>query len=130
MAGCEYICSMQFEYYEQNGVRIAALSGTDPQILSVEDAVDLLGNADYNGAKRLIVMQSQLHPDFFKLKTGLAGEILQKFSNYRMKLAIVGTFEAISSKSLRDFIYESNKQGQILFLSSMEAAIEKLSNGK
>lgn len=121
---------MQFIFHENNGTRIAELSGAGQLIQSVEDAVDLLGNADYNGAKKIIVHQSQLHPDFFELRTRLAGEMLQKFSNYRMYLAIAGSFEAISSKSLRDFIYESNKQGRIFFVGSLEEAIEKLSGGR
>lgn len=121
---------MQFIFHQNNGMRIAELSGTGQLIRSVDDAVDLLGNADYNGAKRIIVHQSQLHPDFFELRTRLAGEILQKFSNYRMQLAVVGAFGAVSSKSLRDFIYESNKQGRIFFLASVDEAIEKLSRGR
>ena len=40
----------------------------------------------------------------------MAGEILQKFSNYRVRLAIVGDFTPYSSKSIKDFIYESNKK--------------------
>lgn len=118
---------MQFIFHEYNGARIAELSGAVQQVHTVDDAVDLLGNAEYMGAKRIVVHQTQLHPDFFELKTRLAGEILQKFSNYRMQLAIVGAFEALPGRSLRDFIYESNRQGRILFVDSLEEAIEKLS---
>lgn len=118
---------MQFKFHDNNGARIAELTAEGQLIHTVEDAVDLLGNADYMGAKKIIVHQSQLHPDFFELKTRLAGEILQKFSNYRMQLAIVGAFEAVSSKSLRDFIFESNRQGRILFVGSLKEAVEKLS---
>jgi len=103
-------------------------SNGGPKINTVEDAVDLLGNADYQGAQRIVIHQSQLHPDFLELKSGLAGEILQKFSNYRMQLAIVGDFRNISSKSLRDFIYESNKQGRIFFVETLEDALDKLSS--
>jgi len=60
------------------------------------------------------------------LKTGLAGEILQKFSNYYVELAIVGDFSKYSSKNLQDFIYESNKVGRINFVSSVEEAKEAL----
>ena len=37
----------------------------------------------------LLIDESQLGPDFFDLRTGLAGEVLQKFTNYRVRLAIV-----------------------------------------
>jgi hypothetical protein len=81
-----------------------------------------MANAQYLGADTLILFEHQLCPEFFDLRSGMAGEILQKFSNYRMKLAIIGDFKKYPSKSLRDFIFESNKGGKILFLSSVEEA--------
>ena len=67
--------------------------------------------------------------DFFNLRTRLAGEVLQKFINYQIKVAIVGDFTIYSSKSLKDFIYESNKGSNIFFLPNEEQAIERLSIG-
>ena len=49
---------------------------------------------------------------------GIAGEILQKFSNYRVRLAIVGDFTKFTSNSLHEFIYESNKGRFIHFVSA------------
>jgi hypothetical protein len=132
---------MEFTFHVESDTRIAELSNVGPLasndepmasnagplVSTVDDALDLLGNADYQGARRIVIHQSQLHPDFFELKSGLAGDILQKFSNYRMQLAIVGDFHNISSKSLRDFIYESNKQGRIFFVGTLQDALEKLS---
>jgi len=69
-----------------------------------------------------------INPDFFDLKTGFAGEILQKFSNYKVKLAIIGDFSSFTSKSLRDFILESNKHGHINFVSTIDEARVRLSN--
>ncbi|MCI1113670.1 DUF4180 domain-containing protein, partial [Stenotrophomonas maltophilia] len=60
----------------------------------------------------------------------LAGEILQKFINYRVKIAVVGDFSVYSSQSLKDFIYESNKGNDIFFLPTEQQAIEKLSKLK
>lgn len=117
---------MEFIFHQKSDVKIAELKNKTMKIGNVEDAVDLLGNADYQGARRVIVHQDQLHPDFFMLRTGMAGEILQKFSNYRMQLAIVGDFENVESKSLRDFIRESNRQGRIFFVSSTTKALDAL----
>ena len=118
---------MNFTIHKISGQRIAELDGNDQIIRSVDDAVDLLGNASHQDAQKVIVFQSQLHPDFFDLRTGIAGEILQKFSNYRMQLAIVGDFGNISSKSLRDFIRESNRQRRILFTGTRDEAVQQLS---
>ncbi len=109
-----------------NNKTIAQLTHHDALLSHTDDFIDLLGNASYQGATGIIVNESQLSPDFFDLSTRIAGEILQKFSNYRMKLAIVGDFSRFSSKSLRDFIYESNKTGHILFVSTLEEATRRI----
>jgi sugar phosphate isomerase/epimerase len=92
-------------------------------IADPEDILDLMVEAGYNGCEKLILHRETLNDTFFDLKTRVAGEILQKFSNYRMKLAIVGDFSGITSKSLRDFIRESNNRGIITFVDSVEKAV-------
>jgi hypothetical protein len=57
--------------------------------------------------------------------TRFAGDILQKFSNYRVQLAIIGDFSEYQGETLKDFIYESNRAGEILFLNSVESAIKR-----
>lgn len=60
---------------------------------------------------------------FFDLRSGLAGEILQKGSNYRKRLMIIGDFTGIESDSLKSFIYESNRGGTVLFVGDLETGI-------
>ena len=62
----------------------------------------------------------------FDLKTGLAGEILQKYTNYSVKVAIVGDFSVYESKSLKDFIYECNHGKQIFFVENIDDALDRL----
>ena len=92
-------------------------------INETQDAIDLMGDLVLNNCSRIIINKKNLHPDFFSLKTGLAGEILQKFSNYKVKLAIIGDFSKHKSKSLHDFIYESNKRNVIVFVDSIDSAL-------
>ena len=72
-------------------------------------------------ADRLVIPVSRLSPDFFKLSTGLAGGVLQKCTNYNFRVAIVGDISAYTEKSspLRDFVYESNKRGDVRFVASL-----------
>jgi len=116
---------MNFILHESAEGRIAELPRGEILITGVDDAVDLLGNADYQGASSIIVYKENLAEEFFDLSSGMAGDILQKFSNYRKRLAIVGDFSNITSKSLRDFIFESNKVGRILFVRSINDAMVK-----
>jgi len=96
-------------------------------INSPQDMLDIMADSGYGGCNNIIVHKQVLHKDFFDLKTGLAGEILQKFSNYRMKLAIVGDISHLKSKSLRDFIRESNSRGTICFVNTLDEALNRLS---
>jgi hypothetical protein len=117
---------MNIEITNHEGVFMAELIADEVVIKEVQDALDIMANAAYSGATKLILHQKNITPDFFDLKTGIAGDILQKFSNYNMPLAIVGDFSKYTSKSLRDFIYESNKGGKVNFVATIEEAKEKL----
>jgi len=118
---------MELHISENNGRTIAELRTRSIAINSADDALDLIGNSGYLGADGIIIYKSSLHESFFDLKTGLAGEILQKFSNYKMSLAIVGDYENIESKSMKDFIFESNKVGRIIFPKTLDDAKLQLS---
>lgn len=52
--------------------------------------------------------------------------MLQKVSNYRMRLIILGDFTNVESRALQDFIRESNRQGQVIFTATLDEAIAKL----
>jgi hypothetical protein len=92
-------------------------------VRTVGDLLDLMANAE---SETLAIHKESLNPDFFDLKTGLAGEMLQKISNYRRRLIIIGDYVDIASKSLRDFIYESNKTGKVIFSEDIEKAVKLL----
>lgn len=84
---------------------------------------DALGLIYEHSADLLIVHKKNVHPDFFDLATGVAGEICQKFVNYQCQLAIVGDYSENTSKSLRDFILESNRRANVFFPESVETAL-------
>jgi len=75
----------------------------------------------------MVLRKEQIDEPFFRLSTGLAGEVLQKFVNYQMRLATVGDFSGYTSKPLRDFIHESNKGRHFFFAATREEALERLS---
>ena len=119
---------MRIESHEINNIRIAEILSDDIVVSTTEDGLDLLGNVYYQGFDSLVLHERNITPDFFDLKTGIAGEILQKFAQYRLSLAIVGDFSKFGSKSLNDFIYESNKGRHVRFVNSTIEAVKILSN--
>jgi len=95
---------------------------SDTVLAETQDFLDLMANAGYSGAEKMIIHKHNLPEDFFRLETRLAGEILQKFSTYNQKLAINGDFSVYNSKSLHDFIRESNRVKRIVFAGTVEEA--------
>jgi Domain of unknown function (DUF4180) len=119
---------MKVKTHDINETKIAELISEDILINNIEDGLNLLGSIYYQDFDKIIIYDKNITSDFFDLKNGMAGEILQKFSNYRVRLAIVGDFSKHTSKSVNDFIYESNKGTQINFVYTQLDAIKVLSN--
>ena len=115
---------MEIKIHTIDNRKIAEIISDDTVLQTVEDAVDLIGNMSYQGFDKLIIHEENMIPDFFELKNKIAGNILQKFSQYSMPLAIIGDFEKYESKSLNDFIFESNKGNQINFVITIEDGLK------
>ncbi len=84
----------------------------------LNSGLDLIGQASFIGAQHLVTTKAQFSDAFFDLRTGLAGEILQKFVNYQLKLTIKGEWQTVESNALRDFIRECNRGNWISFAAS------------
>lgn len=118
---------MNIRVSAQGGSRVAIIESEELLIRSVQDALDLMSTVSYqHECHKMVVPKEAIKPEFFDLKTRLAGEILQKYTNYQMRLAIVGAFDTSRSKSLHDFIYESNNGSQVFFLPDEETAVSRL----
>lgn len=126
-APCYIRDKMEIETHTINDTKIAEVISVDTIINNTEDGLDLLGSIYYQDFDRVILHEKHITPDFFDLQNGIAGEILQKFSNYRVRLAIVGDFSKYTRRSVHDFIFESNKGKQINFVSSQAEALKVLS---
>ncbi|GBF75816.1 hypothetical protein PA598K_04248 [Paenibacillus sp. 598K] len=118
---------MNIEQLQTAGAPVALVRSWPSVIDDEQTALDLMMTVRYEtGCDRIILPKERFSERFFDLSTRLAGGILQKAVNYQVKLAIVGDFSQVTSKSLRDFIYECNEGRQCLFLPSEEEAAERL----
>ena len=99
-----------------------------PLIAGDRAASDLIGEAISAGATMIVLPVSRLGPDFFKLGTRVAGDMLQKLVNYRFQVVILGDISAAvaDSDALRDFVRESNRGRMVWFLPDVAALEEKL----
>ena len=96
-------------------------------IVDAQTALDLAMTVKYeSGAEKIVIDKNLICGDFFILSTGLAGEILQKFMNYHVKVAVYGDYSHYTSKPLKDFIYESNNGKDFFFVATKDEALQKL----
>lgn len=107
-----------------NGLAIAEITANGVVITNEQQFLEVVMNLP---ADRIVIRKANLDEVFFDLRSGLAGAILQKVANYRLKLGIVGDYSGYESKSLRDFIYESNKVNTVVFVSTLDEALQRLS---
>jgi hypothetical protein len=108
--------------------KIAEVISKEVILYTVEDILDLMGNLYSEYITNIMLYAHHFPEEFFDLKTKFAGEILQKFSTYHVRLTIIGDFEPFSSDNLQAFIRESNRGNQVFFVPDRSIAIYRLVN--
>ena len=75
------------------------------------------------------MLPAAMLPDgFFDLSTGVAGALIQRLVNYRLRVAVVGDLAAhlAAADALRDYVAESNRGRQVWFLPDVDALEARL----
>jgi PadR family transcriptional regulator, regulatory protein AphA len=72
-------------------------------------ALELVAACWEAGAALLLVHGDCLPPEFFDLKTGLAGAALLKFSNYGIRCALVLRSEQVGAGRFYEMVLEANR---------------------
>lgn len=122
---------MSNQVYELNGTRVLALDPAGRPIIDRQGVLDMIGDASSENADMVAIPVERQGDAFFDLKTGLAGEVLQVCTTYRLPVAFIGDLGAATERSgaLRDFIAESNKGRQVWFVDDLAALEAKLAAG-
>lgn len=113
-----------------NGMAIRTLESEGPLLGSERDALDIIGA--HGDADVIVVPVTRLAPDFFELKTKLAGGFFQKMQTYRLRLVVLGDISdrMKASKSLNDFVVETNRVGHHLFVADRVEMLDRLGRAK
>jgi hypothetical protein len=112
----------------ESGVAIVRSGGV--VVNDSQSAIDLIASVQYEtGSSDVAIYKEAVGEDFFDLRSGIAGEVLQKFITYRFRIAIIGDFSMYESKALHDFIFECNNGQSIFFVPDEDAATVKFKKG-
>jgi Domain of unknown function (DUF4180) len=90
-------------------------------IQSRDDISDAVGASLGRG---LILLENDLGSEFFDLRTGLAGELIQKFVNYRTRVAIVIAVPDGHGARFSELAYEHATHPTVRFVRSLDDAMQ------
>lgn len=111
-----------------DNISVSVINSDEVLINDVDSGMDFIMEIKgLTGTNRIVLNKSAVNPVIFDLKNKILGELLQKFVNYNIKIAIVGDFSSCGSKAFKDFIYETNKGNNFFIVSDNEEAIKLLS---
>jgi hypothetical protein len=116
------------KFYELHGVRVLECDPNEKQLRNYNEAVELIGNAFEIRASVILVPAECLDDEFFRLSTRIAGELIQKIVQYRLRLVIVGDISQhlAESTALRAFVLEANRGKDVWFLATREELDDRL----
>ncbi len=112
-----------------HGFRVL-LRNPDGKPLSAESGInDLIGQALGEAVDWVVLPVARLPEGFLTLRSGIAGAAIQKFVNYKVRIAIIGRIDAelAGSNALHSFVLEANRGTTCWFLDTMEEFDAKLS---
>ncbi len=92
------------------------------KLASGDEALELIVACGQNNTNKLMLQAENFTPDFFRLRTGVAGEILQKFSIYHIQVAAVLTPELVNQGRFREMVLEANRGNQFHVFYNRESA--------
>ncbi|MER8182505.1 DUF4180 domain-containing protein [Kitasatospora sp. NPDC094015] len=107
--------------HDLDGVPVLLCTADGPPLAGGQEALDLIGEAFGTGARWVAVPAERLPAEFFRLRTRLAGEVVQKFANYCLGLAVLGDISrhTAAGTALGDFVRESNEGRQLWFVADL-----------
>lgn len=100
---------MNYKVIEKNTKKYVKCVSAEKPINTEQDALDLVAACGEHDTNLLMIHAEALSDEFFKLRTGLAGMVLQKFINYRVRTAVVLQGEIKFAGKFKEFIAEANK---------------------
>ena len=101
--------------------RIVVASDSGLSIQSSSDISDVLSASI--GSAGLVLTEEDLGQEFFDLRSGLAGELFQKSTNYRLRVAIVLPDPAIYGERFSELAYEHKSHNMVRFVRSKDEAL-------
>ncbi|AGA67911.1 hypothetical protein Desdi_0365 [Desulfitobacterium dichloroeliminans LMG P-21439] len=113
---------MDYQIISSNDKKYLEIISSTTPMRSESDALELVSLCGENDTDLVMIHYAALSEDFFELKTKVAGDILQKLMNYRIKAVAVIPDEIIQKGRFRELALEMNKGPHFRMVASREEA--------
>lgn len=121
---------MKYQIIEKENQRYLLLDPVGRQVQTQKDATELFTICVENAVNLILIHGERLSDDFFRLQTGVAGIVMQKFIQYSIKAAIVIDEDRVVGR-FKELLIESNKGNDFRsFDNALAAQSWLLSNNK
>lgn len=109
-----------------SGKSVAEFCGREGLVTAPSDILGLIMHGFETRPDWIAIHASAIAPAFFDLRSGFAGEMLQKIVNYRAHVAILGDIAVHVQKSeaLAALVREMNRGADVVFAPTMEAFLK------
>jgi hypothetical protein len=116
----------------RNGTRVLAVAPDGPVVCDESSALDVIGDAFGEEATVVAIPVERLCAEFFRLRSGVAGAVMQKFVNYRLRLVVVGdpNHHGPTSGPVEDWIREANRSHELWFVADDAELTRRLDAGR
>jgi hypothetical protein len=95
---------------------------TDFIIRNERDILELIAACTEHETHNVILHEGNFSPEFFDLKTTLAGALFQKFANYHLRGAAIISLDKIKHERFKELVFEANRGNLFRFFEDREAA--------
>ncbi|QGK69806.1 DUF4180 domain-containing protein [Allosaccharopolyspora coralli] len=111
-----------------HGVAVYHCSPEGEALATERDATDVLGEVYLDNPDLLAIPAARLTGDFFRLESGVAGALTQKFVQYGLRVAVLGDVSAHleASEAFAAYVRECNRGRQVWFLADRAELVRKL----
>jgi len=114
--------TMNYKLVENETKPYIELITSDTPLSTEQDAVDLIALCKENDVELLLVHGEALAGEFFSLRTGVAGRMIQKFTNYHVKTAVIIPDPSLNRGRFKEMVGESNRSNHFGVFETREDA--------
>ncbi len=100
---------MTYNIMEENNKKYLKFNNKERILSNEKDGLEVINGCFETNIKNIMLYDDVISSDFYDLKTGLAGFVLQKFTNYNIKAALVLKDEGKLTGRFKEMADESNK---------------------